>query len=222
MMETIDIPAELGHKAEPQAYDQRLYDYFAFVLLEPVPLEGWTYLESLSAQTAEIGRAAKASGNESLADSVKQMSLWLAEACERDPQAAQRDLAVDRTYLFRGVDERGPLPPYEGFYSPAGESTIAAVGDAYRKAGVRPSNKERLDYLGQELAFVSVLMQKELAAQLQGDDESVEALRAMHATFEANHLSTWVSSYCNTALPHAKTDFFKSFLKGLNAWLGGK
>ena len=221
-MRTSDLTAKLADKTEMQAFDQRLCDYFAFVLLEPISLEGWAHLESLNVQITDLRRAAKASGNESLADGIEQMSFWLAKALDDDPGSAQRDLAVDRTYLFRGVDERGPLPPYEGFYSPAGESTIAAVNDAYRKAGVRPSNKERLDYLGQELAFVSVLMQKESAARLQNDGESAEAFRAMHVTFKADHLSTWVSSYCNAALPHAKTDYFKSFLKSLSTWLGGE
>lgn len=197
-----------------------LYDYFAFVMLEPVPLEGSDYLKSLGDMTDELLDEAC---DESASGPLEQMSAWISEAlCGADPEEAQRRLAVDRTYLFRGVDEKGPLPPYEGFYSKAGESAIAAVGRAYADAGVHPSNNERCDYLGQEMAFVSVLVQKEGAARLREEGTSADELKAMLEEFEAEHLAPWVGSYCSAALPFARTGYFEGFLRSLDLWAGVK
>lgn len=194
-----------------------LYDYFAFVMLEPIPTEGFRYLIELDSMTTGVIEVIT---DKKFLVSIEQMRYWITEALNsNDPASAQRELAVDRTYLFRGVDEKGPLPPYEGFYSTEERPTIAAIDEIYRNAGVRPSNKERIDYLGQELAFVSVLEQKRVDILEQGGLHT-EELDEMLDGFISEHLSSWVGSYCRSALPYTRTDYFKGFLTCLDLWIG--
>ena len=194
-----------------------LYDYFAGVMLEPIPLEGSDYLHSLAAQTDELCNMAL---SDDLIGQVELMRGWLMKSLdEMDTEEQQRLLAVDRTYLFRGVDEKGPLPPYEGFYSASKESCIATIGKAYEKANVHASNNERLDYLGQELAFISVLIQKGAHAKAQQNNVQTEALDAMRKKFQSEHLNQWVGAFCDAALPYAKTDYFRGYLNFLSIWL---
>lgn len=210
-----DKPSPINHPK-----NQALCDYCAFVMLEAIPLEGSDYLSTLRSMTDTIYDT---SIDQKPLASIDRMKHWISKALESDnAEESQRLLAVDRTYLFRGVDEAGPRPPYEGFYSKTGNSAIAAIRDAYKKAGVQPTNNERIDYLGQELAFASILAQKESNAHLSEGEASAERLRAMHEDFEKAHLRPWIDSYCEEALPFAKTEYFKGFLNLLRLSFGNE
>lgn len=211
------ISEQMGNETTNQA-DQLFCDYCAFVMLDPIPLEGIQYLQTLADQTLLLRSWILGDDQK---ESLDQMLVWLQDSLKCDcPEEMQCRLAVDRTYLFRGVDEGGPLPPYEGFFASTKEAAISAIGKAYDSAGVHTSNNERLDYLGQELAFVSVLIQKEANARAVGDEAIAEELFTMRKEFLRTHISSWVREYCAAAIPFAKTNYFVGFLNILSAWIG--
>lgn len=131
------------------------------------------------------------------------------EEVARDPEAAQRALAIDRTYLLRGVDPQGLQPPYESFYSPGKDNALESITKLMADAGIRPaeSNRERPDYIGNEFALAAFFCRK--AAQ--GDEDSAEAQRRAESVLD-DHLGQWVPRYAKAAYPAAKTEFFKGIL----------
>lgn len=187
------------------------YDYYAHVLIDPIEVPGTAYVVELAKRTRAVFE-------------TPALSVWcqrIEKLAELAPQGAnelaeeQRDLAEDRTRLCRGINKEGPLPPYESYYREgASENDTTAI---YHAAGVQFDGAvERDDYLGAQAAFLAYLTQAESAARARGDNDSEQMFQYQRKIFECEHFS-WVESFCEAALPHARTTYFTSVLKELAA-----
>ena len=133
------------------------------------------------------------------------------------------ELSVDWTRLFRGISPSyGPPPPYTGVYQSAdgtGIKFLLSVQNAYKEGGLEPDIKkkrDRFDYLGFELEFMSHLANQMVLAQESNDTEKAKEYGKKLNKFADSFVRPWISSFVDKALPHAKTSFFQGYLKLLN------
>lgn len=211
------------------------YDFAAEMLLTPLPVPGHIEIVGVASHVRLLfGEAAR---DEDALPGIRELVAWCeqvekadAQADEGDPEALealQRETAVDRTRLSRGVDESGPLPPYETYWlsSPDGDGAssqgrLSGIADAYAHANVHFGGEqaERDDYLGVELAFLAHLAHRELTAHENGDTTAAHTARTQRESFEREHLFTWLPTWCTSATPHATSTFFPPFLTLLKTW----
>lgn len=184
------------------------YDYFARVFLTPIPVPGDECLADLRKRTGELFDLG--SDDEAVALVAGFLDFDGGEAGDR-----QQELAVDRTYLFRGTDPSGLEPPYASFWAGQERSGLAYAVGAYRAGGFSPTdaNHEREDYAGCELAFLACLAADEAQAAAEGDDRLAATLREQRREFACDHLAVWLPRYCERAANFAKTGFFKGMLR---------
>lgn len=189
-------------------------DYFAHLLLDPIDVPGSAYVTLLSERTRHLMRfcALDHASLGAWCDRVESAPLQGVDLTEE-----QRQLAVDRTRLFRGIDASGPLPPYASYYgdseTASDESRARSVSACYRAAGVRFDGAvERDDYLGTEFAFLAHRATAELQALDQGDAVAAAAANEQISSFASRHLLPLVDRFCAAALPHARTPYFKAAL----------
>jgi TorA maturation chaperone TorD len=144
---------------------------------------------------------------------------------QADHEEMQKAIAIDRTWLCRGIDQgrKAPPPPYEALYlSPRKETDhLLKVVTFYKKAGLRVSRdaRERMDYLGLELAFMAELCVRESGFVKRGNKGGRAKVLALEKEFLAEHLLLWVPEYCRLAIAAAKTDFFKGIAHLLRGFL---
>lgn len=138
-------------------------------------------------------------------------------AGKRDEEVEQV-LAVDWTRLFRGVSPQyGPPPPFEGLYVQGGansQEVLQSVSGFYRKNGFfpNPTFHNRPDYMGMELDFMGLLIEREADALDLGDrNEALGHFRAVRS-FLSEHLGVWCGDFCDRALPYARTGFYRGVL----------
>lgn len=211
------------------------YDFAAEMLLTPLPVPGHNEIVGVASRVRLLfGEAAR---DEDALPGVRELVTWCEQVENADTQpdegnpealeALQRETAVDRTRLSRGVDEAGPLPPYETYWlsSPGGDGgashgRLADIASAYAHANVHFGGEhvERDDFLGVELAFLAHLAHRELTALEHGDTTAACTARAQRETFEREHLFTWLPTWCTSATPHAISTFFPPFLTLLKTW----
>lgn len=214
-----------------------LYDYFAHVMLDPLEVPGTAGILALHKRTALL----LANVEDNALPGVNQLIAWLKRMdtlvlCENhsseDIAEEQKNLAIERTKLCRGINQAGPLPPYETYYCTSscskadatnvqeGPDTVAgSVTSAYAKAGVHlhTQTKERDDYIGTELAFLSFLAAEELKALERGEHDAAIDLQTQRQSFERYHLRSWVPAFCEAALPFAHTTLFQGALHALKS-----
>jgi len=127
-------------------------------------------------------------------------------------------LAVDWTRLFRGIRPGyGPPPPYEALYRSDISNPLEllqAIMAWYRhyNLAAAPDQLNRPDYLGLELGFLSHLAEIEAQAWEQGDQAAAQELRKQSDRFYVEHLSCWAPAFCQTALPHCQTGFYRGLI----------
>lgn len=194
----------LEYEAEAVA---ALYGYVAAVFLEEVPVPGIDWAQRMLSPTRQLasclGTAPGASDLQSWCDQVERASA-------NGLEALQREAAVDRTRLCRGVDGR-MLPPYESYWAGnASEGGAAGTSRAYAQANIHFAHEgaERDDFIGVELAFLAHLAREERTA----DD------RERRRSFEREHLFTWLPAYCDAAGAVAETALFRGLLAFLGAY----
>lgn len=141
------------------------------------------------------------------------IAAW-ARACEGRPsQEVLTEVSVDRTRLFRGLIETGPVPPYESLFVGGSKDNAVAlleVVEHYRKIGFEQTGgvHDSPEYLGVEMAFMDQALSKELEG-LRSDDESVsESYRATGEAFITEHLG-WVSHYADEMYSCAQTGLYR-------------
>ena len=191
--------------------------WLAHIFDEPIPIPGDEYVRNLADVVPALFDLSNA-GSEGIAS----LGKFLEEVKRStDLAALQQKLAVDRTALFRGVSEEGVRPPYEDFYRAAGEGGMTALVKLMREAGIGPSegNRERVDYLGNELALSAYLCRQALDAE-QGANIN-ETQHLLEELLE-DHLRLWAPRYCEAALPFAQTSFFRGFLLILKEYFSGE
>jgi TorA maturation chaperone TorD len=147
-------------------------------------------------------------------------------SCSRQRSKAEilQEVSVDRTRLFRGIDEKySPPPPYESVYredklcgKPAGE-----VSALYTTVGMRLSEDyiELPDYLGVELDFMRIICQTEKECWSEQDCKG--ALKGLEtgSGFLKEHLLQWVPLFCVRMYEKAKLDFYRGLARLTNGFL---
>jgi TorA maturation chaperone TorD len=165
----------------------------------------------------------EANGEEVVAG-AQLMLAYLERNRKMDLARLTEELGVDRTRLYRGVAKGyGPPPPNEMVWSKVeGDfSVLQAVARFYREAGLEPSSeiKDRVDYIGVELAFLGELAQKEAQAWALGEMETAVHLLETQRNFVNDHVSQWTPYYIESALEHVKTDFYRGHLLMLRGFI---
>jgi len=128
-------------------------------------------------------------------------------------------LAVDWTRLFRGVSpEKGPQPPYEGLYLNKGKDDQEVMQDVYRQyknegITIGSTFQNRPDYIGIELDFLRHLSDQEADAIDAGDNDRASKYSKSADAFLAEHLGQWCGKFCDLAITHAKTGFYRGALR---------
>lgn len=192
--------------ADPARVRAGMYRFLAMMFLTPIPVEGSTFAERLQAAIAQLP-AAEADG--AVGEGFALLRQHAAQSRGRDLAEVQRELAVDRTRLVRGLaKEDGPPPPYEAVYRPGLDlpSLLGTLADAYREGGCAPPPDlaERADFIGVELSFMERLCEQEA--------EGVDC-RSQQIRFLEEHLTRWVPAYCGQMERHARTTFFCGFAR---------
>ena len=135
-----------------------------------------------------------------------------------------RQIAIDRTRLFRGISKKhSPLPPYESCYREqrlCGESS-AEVYKFYCKLGVALPEAwtESPDYLGIEIDFMRLLCRREEEAWMNNQPEKgLEFLRAS-IEFLKDHLLKWVPSFLEKMYQTTELDLYRGLAKLTSGFL---
>jgi len=149
---------------------------------------------------------------------------YLEETRPMDLANLTETLGVDRTRLYRGVAKGyGPPPPNEMVWSKTASdySVLQTIARTYREAGLEPSSdvKERVDYIGVELAFLQELAQKEAQAWESGEYDSAILWLDSERDFITDHLAQWVPFYIERAFDYVKTDFYRGHLLMLDGFI---
>jgi TorA maturation chaperone TorD len=198
-----------------------VYDFLAQLFLTPIPTPGHdcarTYLRA-------IEDYACVSDLEDFRDGMRSLGRFKAVAAGCDLEEVQRQLAVDRTRLCRGIaGEAALMPPYEAPYvMPEKEiDRLLAIVRFYRKAGLQVSedHPERMDFIGFELAFMAELCAREGAALAADDANEYRAVLGWEKEFLQEHLLRWAVDYCGQMIEHANTDFFRGIGYLMRAFL---
>jgi TorA maturation chaperone TorD len=123
------------------------------------------------------------------------------------------NLSRDWTRLFRGVEKKGILPPYESLYRTGKlqEKPSREIHRLFSQMGIRVPDEwhQPPDYIGVELDFMRLLCSKELEAyEKQGANILSETLHA-EQSFVENHLGVWVPQFCEKMFLEAEEDYFR-------------
>ncbi|MEJ2709392.1 MAG: molecular chaperone TorD family protein [Anaerolineales bacterium] len=149
---------------------------------------------------------------------LREMSEFIRRASGLEEEEIERRLAVDWTRLFRGVRPGyGPPPPYESVYLSNNNDvvrTLQSVVSKYSQAGatIEQSSANRPDYIGLELGFMGFLADQKAKAWQAGEIERGKNFAEISQTFMADHLGRWVQRFCNVAIEHARTEFYRGLL----------
>jgi len=194
---------------------QVYYDFFADAFLTSIPVPGKDKVLALKAAALVLfPPQSRQPENENYLPGADLMHAFLVEA-EKNPEDYQQKLAVDRTYLCRGVQKGALLAPYGGYWQDAqGTTQLAKVRAFYSQHGFSVSKEtgERDDYLGLEFAFLALLANREATFRQAGDAQAAEKERSLRKEFIQAHVGSWFSEYCSKALEYAKTDYYKGLL----------
>ena len=94
---------------------------------------------------------------------AQRIRQWAAANAEGEMGAVLEQVAVDRTRLFRGLSEIGPIPPYESLFVGGTKSdpvALSGVAGCYGKIGFQQVGgvHDSPEYLGNEMAFMDQVL----------------------------------------------------------------
>jgi TorA maturation chaperone TorD len=122
------------------------------------------------------------------------------------------NLSKEWTRLFRGVDIKGLLPPYESVYriGRLQEKASQEIHRLFDRKGIRIPDEwhQPPDYIGVELDFMRFLCIKEQEAWERKRLDSVYEVLDEENSFLINHLGLWISIFCEKMAKEAREDFF--------------
>ncbi len=200
----------------------------------------WLFLESPDAaflerlRGAEVGTylaslAADEGSDPQILAGLEEMREWLARHDDQPLEQLRQELAVQGTWLFRGIAPGyGPPPPYEAVHRRPGAGvdadTLLSLRAFYREAAVEiPSaSHERLDHLGLELDFMRYLCEEESRLWRSGDAGEATGCRRLQRRFLLAHLTPWVPGYCQRILGEQCAPFFHGLARALAGFLAGE
>jgi TorA maturation chaperone TorD len=210
------------HALEASGIRARFYALLALVYLRP-PDRG--FLESLVKTLSTFdGRTWSETLPQQIEDGIEQVKRCLTLRIESLEQG-QASLSTEYTHLFRGVKpDESPPPPYESVYREGtcwGQSS-AKVFAEYQGFGLTPRDGlegEPPDHISFELDFMRFLCEREEEAWSRGDRQ--EALRLLDAEerFLSEHLSTWVTEFCENVRKHDTLGFYRGWANITEGWL---
>ena len=127
------------------------------------------------------------------------------------------NLSKEWTRLFRGVDIKGPLPPYESLYR-TGKLQDKPTQEIYRlfsPMGIRLPEEwhQPLDYIGVELDFMRLLCTQEQGIWEKNQLGLVHEVVKIEKSFLDDHLSLWIPIFCEKMIEQAQEDFFKGIAR---------
>lgn len=128
------------------------------------------------------------------------------------------ELSVEWTRLFRGISPAyGPEPPYAGVYCSedgVGMNIIMAITQMYSAhgLGIQEYKPNRMDYLGIQLDFISILAKRAAKEAGTGNFAAEEAVRVDILNFLQKYILPWTDTFINRAKEYAKTDFLRGYL----------
>ena len=149
---------------------------------------------------------------------LQEIASYVAQTHDLTESELATALGVDWTRLFRGIRPGyGPPPPYEALYRKDIKNPLdllQAIMGCYSKYNLAtaPDQANRPDYIGLELGFLSYLAETEAQAWEQDDQASASQLREQSDRFYAEHLSRWASAFCQAALAHCQTGFYRGLI----------
>lgn len=122
-------------------------------------------------------------------------------------------LSKDWTHLFRGVDLKGPLPPYESLYRTGRlqDKPAQEINRLFSSMGIRVPEEwhQPSDYIGIELDFMRLLCLKEQEAWEKNHLHSIHEISEIEKSFLEEHLILWIPLFCKEMIEKAREDFFK-------------
>lgn len=139
---------------------------------------------------------------------------WAVENVDASLASVLESVSVDRTRLFRGLSEVGPVPPYESLFvggSKDNAVALSSVAACYAKIGFQQMGgvHDSPEYLGNELAFMDQVLSSEFAALEEGDDVKADGYRQLGDDFFRQHVGTWVLRYVQEMFQHTRTDLYR-------------
>jgi TorA maturation chaperone TorD len=164
-----------------------------------------------------------------LIQGLSEMAQYIEATSDEPEEELEQSLGVDWTRLFRGINPNyGATPPYEGIYKDSYRDPLEVlkqVNAIYHENGVTigEDSPNRPDYIGLELDFLRYLAEREAEAWDQEEEELALNYAEKARAFFEGHLGDWVWKFCDHAQEHARTDFYKGFLrltKGVMAEIG--
>ncbi len=124
-----------------------------------------------------------------------------------------KQLSIDWARLFRGVDPRGPLPPYESLFRTGNlqDKPAQEVNRLFSAMGIRIPEEwhQPSDYIGVELDFMRLLCSKEQEAWQHNHLQQIHEISKIEKSFLEDHLILWVPLFCQEMAQKAREDFFK-------------
>jgi TorA maturation chaperone TorD len=124
-----------------------------------------------------------------------------------------RNLTKDWTRLFRGVEKKGMLPPYESFYRPETlpEKSAQEIHRLFAEMGIHVPEEwhQPPDYIGVELDFMRLLCGKEEQAWERGKPTSALEVLELERSFLDTHLGLWIPSFCARMVAEAREEFYR-------------
>jgi TorA maturation chaperone TorD len=134
------------------------------------------------------------------------------------------NLSKDWTHLFRGVDIKGPLPPYESLYRTdrLQKKPVQEINRFFSKMGVQVPEEwhQPSDYIGVELDFMRLLCAKERESWEEEQLDSVLKITEIEKSFLENHLGLWIPIFCKKMMEQAKKDFYKGIARLTQGLIG--
>ncbi|MFA6807926.1 MAG: molecular chaperone TorD family protein [Eubacteriales bacterium] len=195
---------------ETTKYRIMIYRLLEKLFMEPIPTPGKDFTNKVLKAINDLDMNNK---DICLNQGIEILKAFHNKSLLSNIETLQKELAVDRTMLCRGINsEYGPPPPYEAVYmeSENQQTQILKVIDKYNKMQISVSSevRERPDYIGLEFAFMAFLCEKELEVY-EGKQEEYEEIIRLETEFLTEHLFKWIPKYCDEMIKWAKTDFFK-------------
>ncbi|HSB77731.1 MAG TPA: molecular chaperone TorD family protein [Candidatus Methylomirabilis sp.] len=229
MNDVTAFQAPSAAESEEAASRGRAYGFLAWLILEgpDTPFLERMLGGEVAAYLASL--AASGSSDPLLIAGLEEMRGWLAGNADGPLEQLRQELAVQGTWLFKGIAPGyGPPPPYEAVHRRPGAGADAdillSLRGFYREAAadLPCTSRERLDHLGLELDFMRFLCEEE--SRLWGSGNACEAarFRRIQRRFLAAHLTPWVPGYCQRLLEEQCAPFFHGLARVLLGFLAGE
>ena len=193
------FPAPSAAESEWAASRERSYGFLAWLFLETpdAPFIGRMLGAEVGSCVALL--ATTGSTHPMIIAGLEEMRGWLAAQAHQPLEQLRAELAVQETWLFKGIAPGyGPPPPYETVYRQPGAGADAetqlSLRSFYHEAAAElpPNARERLDHLGMELDFMRFLCGEESSHWGSNDAGEAVRYRRIQQRFLAEHLLQWV------------------------------